>query len=77
MSRMFSILNTAIVIPVRWLCGKTHDLVKHNWGARSMGRVVDILHDACTHLLEDIKLFHDKSYMIHIFDEIVEELPEF
>ena len=76
-SRMFSILNVAVVTPVRWLCGKTHELAERNWGARSMGRVVDILHDACTHLLEDIKLFHDESYMMHIFDEIADELPEF
>ena len=42
-----------------------------------MGRVVDILHDACSHLLEDIKLYHDETYMMHIFDDIVDELSEF
>jgi hypothetical protein len=76
-SRMFSILNIAIVIPVRWLCGNTHELAHRNWGARSMGHVVDILHDACSHLREDIELYHDESYMMHIFDEIADELPEF
>ena len=44
-SRMLSILNVAIIIPVKWLCGKTHKLAEHNWGAISMGCVVDILHD--------------------------------
>ena len=76
-SRMFSILNVSIIIPIRWLAGKTHTLAHRKWGARSMGRVCDILHNACITLLDDIKLFHDESYMMHLFDEIADELPEF
>ena len=43
LSRILSILYLCIVIPVRWLSAKTHTLGKYNWGARSMGRVLDIL----------------------------------
>ena len=42
-----------------------------------MGRVVDILHIACGELKDDIKLIHDQTYMMNIFDKIAEEIPEF
>ena len=67
-SRFFSILHVSIVIPFRWLSGMTHKLGQHNWGARSMGRAVDILHTACGQLLDDIKMIHDKKIMMSLFD---------
>ena len=76
-SRLFSILHVAIVIPFRWLAGNTHKLAHRKWGARSMGRAVDILHTACGQLLDDIKLIHDKNFMMNLFDEISKEIPEF
>ena len=76
-SRFFSILHVSIVIPFRWLSGKTHTLGQHNWGARSMGRAVDILHTACGQLLDDIKMIHDKKFMMSLFDDIANEIPEF
>ena len=42
-----------------------------------MGRVVDILHTTCGHLLDDIKKIHDKTFMMNLFDNIAEEIPEF
>ena len=76
-SRLFSILNVAICMPVRWLAGNTQNLAHHNWGAWSIGRVFDILHTALKNILDDITLIHDKSTMMFIFQDIVEELPEF
>lgn len=76
-SRLFSILHVSIVIPFRWLAGNTHKLAHHKWGARSMGRAVDILHTACGELLDDIKLIHDKTFMMNLFDDIADEIPEF
>ena len=76
-SRLFSILHVSIVIPFRWLAGMTHKLAHRKWGARSMGRAVDILHTACGQLLDDIKLIHDKKFMMDMFDELAEEIPEF
>ena len=76
-SRLFSILHVSIVKPFRWLAGNTHKLAQHNWGARSMGRAVDILHTACGELIDDIKKIHDENFMMNVFDEIASELPEF
>ena len=76
-ARFWAIVHVAIVMPVRWLAGKTHELAEHNWGARSMGRVADLLHSACSDILNDLSLIHDRSYVMHIFDELAEELPPF
>ena len=76
-SRFFSILHVSIYMPFRWLTGNTHKLVAHSWGARLMGRAVDIIHDACIDLLDDISLIHDETFMMHLFDGLRKELPEF
>jgi len=76
-SRLFSILHVSIVIPFRWLAGNTHKLAQHKWGARSMGRAVDILHTACGQLLDDIKKIHDKKFVMNLFDDMANEIPEF
>ena len=76
-SRLFDILNVDIYMPVCWLAGNTHKLAHHNWGARSIGRVFDILPTALNNILDDITLIHDRSTMMFIFQDIVEELPEF
>ena len=31
----------------------------------------------CQDIVDDVTLIHDESYMLHIFDEFLEELPEF
>ena len=76
-SRLFAILNVYSCMPVRWLAGNTHKLAHHNWGAWSIGCVFDILHTALNNILDDITLIHDKSAMMFILQDIVEELPEF
>ena len=42
-----------------------------------MGRVADLLHSACLDILNDLSLIHDRSYVMHIFNELAEELPPF
>ena len=76
-SRFFSILHLAICLPFRWLTGNTHKLAHHGWGARSMGRAVDLIHGACKEIVDDVSLIHDESFMLHIFDNLRSELPEF
>ena len=71
-SRLFTILNVAICMPVSWLAGNTHKLAHHNWGARSIGRLFDILHTALNNILDDITLIHEKSTMMFIFQDIFE-----
>ena len=75
--RLFAILDVAICMHVCWLAVNTHKIAHHNWGARSIGRVFDILHTALNNILDDITLIHDKSTMMFIFQDIVQELPEF
>ena len=42
-----------------------------------MGRVFDIMHIAFNDILDDLDLIHDKTFMMGMFDELAEELPEF
>ena len=42
-----------------------------------MGCAIDILHTAYNDLIDDPRLIHDKSFMIHIYDPLMDELPEF
>ena len=72
---MFAILNVALCMHVCWLSGNTRKLAHHNWGARSIGRVFDILHAALEKILDDITPIQDKSTMMFIFQDMVEELP--
>ena len=74
---LFAILNVAVCMPVCWLSGNNHKLAHHNWGARSMIRVFAIFHTALNNILDDIKLIHKKSTMMFIFQDIVQEIPEF
>ena len=76
-SRFFAILDLAICLQFRWLTGNTHKLAHCNWGARSMGHAIDLIYQACQDIVDDVTLIHDESYMLHIFDEFLEELPEF
>ena len=76
-SRFFAILDLAICLPFRWLTGNTHKLAHRDWGARAMGRAIDLIHHACQDIIDDNTLIHNESYMLHIFDEFLEELPEF
>ena len=42
-----------------------------------MVRVLDILHTACNDLIDEPRIIHAKSFMIYIYDPIMDELPEF
>ena len=36
-----------------------------------------ILHTACNNLIYDPRLIHDKSFMMHIYEPLMDDLPEF
>ena len=76
-SRFFSILQLSICLPLRWLNGHTHNLAHHNWGPRSMGQDIDLIYHACRDIVHEPLLIHDESFMLHIFDDLLEELLEF
>ena len=75
LTRLLSILYIAICIPLRWISGKTHTLKEYNWGARSMGRVLDVLEASLEKIKADPKLIYSEIYMMNIFQEFIEELP--
>ena len=35
------------------------------------------IYDACIDILDDITLIHNKTFMMHIFDDLCKELPDF
>ena len=42
-----------------------------------MGRVLDLIYNTCKDIVANVSLVHDNSFMLHLFDELCEELPEF
>eukprot|EP00986_Skeletonema_menzelii_P009655 scaffold4425_cov91-Skeletonema_menzelii.AAC.1 len=70
LTRVLAILHYSIAMPMRWLCAKTHELAAHNWSVRSMGRAVDLLHDALQKIKVDPKLYLDEGFMNTIFQTL-------
>ena len=77
LSRLCSIIYLSICLPVRWLAGQTHTLQEYGWGARSMGRVVDILEEKLEGLMNNPDLIVNETHMSGLFNEVIEELPPF
>jgi len=75
--RVHAIFFIALVMPHRWLAGKTHTLAKYNWSERSMGRTVDLLEGALAKVAADGKLLLDEAFMMGIFAPLADELPPF
>ena len=42
-----------------------------------MGRAIDLIYHDCKDIVHEPSLIHDESFMLHIFDDLLEELPEF
>ena len=42
-----------------------------------MGRAIDILHTSCNDLIDNPRLINDKPLMMHIYDPIMDDMPEF
>ena len=76
--RLLSILHISVCMPTRWLAGKTHELSMYNdWGAMSMGRVLDTLESKMQEISKKPKLILNKKFMMGMFDEYADELPPF
>ena len=73
--RGLSIVHYAIIVPFRWLAGNSHTLSEYGWSVRSMGRAVDIIFDSMTMLANEPEKLIDESFMMHIFDPLINELP--
>ena len=77
LSRVLLILHLCILIPVRWISAQTHTLGQYNWGARSMGRVLDILEETMNEIHANHSLILSKEYMMAIFVDLHNDLPPF
>ena len=42
-----------------------------------MRRAVDMINSACKDIIDNFTLVHNDLYMLHIFDKLRDELPEF
>ena len=84
-SRFLCIVYFTIFIPMRWLAGKTHELKDFPVGdppeekccARSMGIVLDTLHEKLGEMMAFLSLFLSEQYIINLFSEYTNELPLF
>jgi hypothetical protein len=77
LSRILSIIHLFIVVPCRYLAGKSHEFRDYNWGALDMSRVIDTLHQKLLKIKKQPDLMLDPIFMDNIFLEYRNELPPF
>ena len=65
------------VVPMHYLSQNTHNLRHCQWGKRSMGRVIDLLHAALSEIQTNGSLMLDYEYVLSIFQPLCNNLPEF
>jgi len=70
MLRVASILHLAVMMPTRWLAGNTHKLADCKWGEKSMGRVIDLLHDAMLKVQSDGSILLHYDFIMNIFSPL-------
>jgi hypothetical protein len=81
-ARIHSILHLAIVLPHRWLSGRSHTLAAFDWSERSMGITVDVLERAMVKVLAGDEshapgeLLLDQAFVFSIWDDLP-SLPPF
>ena len=73
-ARLWSILHIAIIMSIRWLAGKVHELEGYGWGPKTLGKVLDKLKDDLETLIDQTNLIHDESFMMGIMDPWANEL---
>ena len=74
---LWSIFHFAVIIPMRWLVGKTHKLAHRKWGYISIGKVVDKLNKDLQSIVNTPELIHDQEFIMGVLTVWEEELPEF
>jgi len=74
--RIASIICMAMVIPMRWLAGKTFELARRNWSKRSMGRAVDLMYNAFVQVESDGEKMLDEDFIMNVLSPLYADLPE-
>ena len=59
--RLLSIIYLSMMLPLRWLAGKTHTLAEYGCGVFSMGRALDIFYNKLLELKEKPSLFFQRD----------------
>jgi len=75
--RVGAIFFIAVIVPMRWLAGKTHLLAHRKWGEKSMARPINYMYKAFQKLQVDGSLILDERFMMSIFKPLHRILPEF
>ena len=71
------VMFLAVIVPMCWLAGNMHMPAHQNWGERSMGLAIDLLHAAFIKVREEPKLILDYEFIMTIFEPFYEQLPKF
>jgi len=74
-ARLLAIMYLFFILPLRWLAGNTHKLASFQWGARSMGRALDVLREKVLQFKANPNLILDEYYMMKIFDQFLYLTP--
>ena len=74
-SRLWSILHIAIVMPMRWLSACTYKMKEYGWGYISTGKVLDKLKDDLNMIVYQPEFIHDESFMMGMMDPWAAEFP--
>ena len=77
MFRTISVLDAAIMMPMRWFTGHSHTLGKYGWSVQSMGRLLDALHDYMNELKQHPSNITNEEFMLGIFNAFEDEIPPF
>ena len=70
--RILGIINLAIVIPIHWFAGNSHDLSSYGCLIRSMGRLADLLETKMNTLSTDPTLIINEDFMKKMFTHLQE-----
>ena len=74
--RVGAIFFLAVIVPMRWLAGHTHNLAHRNWGEVSMGRALDAVYVAFKKVALDGSLLLNEDFIMNIFEPFYAELPK-
>ena len=77
MFRLFTIVDTSLVMPMRWFAAILHLLASQNCHVRSTRRSLNALHDKMLLLRDTPSLIINEDFMMGMFNEHEDEIPRF
>ena len=74
-ARLWSILHISIIMPLRWIASKVHELSDYDWCYLNIGNVYDKLTGNLQAIVDNPKLINDEAFMMGILKQWSEDLP--